>query len=559
MSKETSESVKREVVRLYFLGRSYDEIKDKLGIGKATVFEIIQELRSGEGPSYENLGDLITDMRSLAVGLRKVAIAPAEAVGLFTLSKRLWELAEPAQLEHWVNMCRSVPKGEKYASSKVVQAAVRLTGLETDHGLSYDDAISKYESATRELAELGEKAEATRTALGLLEEHQSTLTQACRELEAERARLEVANADQRKQVEKLSTHCKSLEKRVTELQTAIPDLEAKDTSLRESVANLEKQLAAQEAETAERAATLQALSDLGFSREQLDQLRISVVEMEVRYGRQELYGRFVDNLANYDSCLGLESTRHSIQNDIAELSAQRDSLIAFAEKLGLEPEEVGSGVAALKVLQKKGVPPDALVSYHRLLEESAATPRAFEKMIADLGGLQKSISARQDELESIKTQIITEKKMLDELEASKKGTEIYLEFLKESTAKEIQKLTVSAKDDVNKFCQELHHDIDQWGSVRGELSKCERELKLARYFGSIPLSEQAVKSLVHDMDIGIIVQYLLLVRAWSLMKSNPKGKLPESMRIRYPGIQDYTKLELADLATWSLTLLTGGN
>ena len=98
-----------------------------------------------------------------------------------------------------------------------------------------------------------------------------------------------------------------------------------------------------------------------------------------------------------------------------------------------------------------------------------------------------------------------------------------------------------------------------WGNVRGELGKCQNELKLARYFVAIPLSEQAVSNLVNDMDATIVLQYLFLTRAWCLAKYNPKRKPPQAITRKYVGIADYTQVDLADIIMWALSVLAERN
>lgn len=559
MSKETPESVKREVVRLYFMGISYDDISHRLGIGKATVFAIIQDLRDGKVPGYEDLPEMVEDMRNLAVGLRKANIAPAEAVCLFILSKRLVELVEPAQADSWVKMCQSIPHGEKFAASRVVQAALRLTELEVEHGLSYDDAISRYNSAMSELTELGEKLRVSRTDLAQLEESKATAAEACQGLEADKSRLETTKAELTKQTQGLLSGCADLKKNAAGLQTAISVLEEKDKSMSDSIPNLEEQAARIEADIAARTATLRTLADVGFSREQLDQLRVRLVEMTVRYGEDGLTGRFLQDLANYDSCLGLEGTTASLRTEVADLTESKESLIQFARKMKLSVEEIGQGIVALGALHRNGVSPADIVSYDRLLTSVDMDPASFERLVMDFGSLEKLLADQRHDIEAVGKAIDAKTKLLEQMKAEEAGTKAYLTFLKEQTAKEMKDVAVVAKDEVSKLSQEMRHDIEAWGNVRGELARCQNELKLGRYFGAVPVSEQGLLNLARDMNAAIVVQILLLSRAWSKIKFNPKQKPPPAIARKYVGIADYTQVELADVITWALLTVAEGN
>ena len=163
-------------------------------------------------------------------------------------------------------------------------------------------------------------------------------------------------------------------------------------------------------------------------------------------------------------------------------------------------------------------------------------------MVIDLGGLEKTLSAKRGELAATSEQIETKQRTLEEMKVQEAGTKAHVAFLKESTAKDIKELADAAKGEVAKVCHELKQDVALWGNVRAELGECQSELKLARYFSTIPLSEQAVSNLVRDMDRGIIVQYLLLSRAWCKAKSNPKQKPPVAITKKYVGIANYTQV-----------------
>lgn len=559
MSKETSESVKREVVRLFYSGQSYDDISHRLGIGKATVFAIINDLRNGELTWSDDLQELVGDMRDLSVSLRKAEITPVEAIGLFIMSKRLLELVEPAQVDYWVKLCKSIPHEEKFAASQVVQAALRLTELEVEQGLSYDDTIRKYNSLTSELTELGEKVRVSRIELTKMEEGKTAAVEACRGLEAEKSRFETANAELTAQAQELSSRCTELKKSAADLQDAVSVLEEKGRSLRDSVPNLEGRVEQIEAEITERATTLKTLADVGFSREQLDQLRIRLVEMMVRYGLDGLTDRFLQNLANYDLCLGLEATTTSLRVEVAKLTQTKESLIQFAKKMKLSMEEIGEGIISVNTLQKKGVSPAHIVSYDRLLTSVGLNPESFEKLVMDFGSLEKMLDSKRHEIGAIEKEIEEKTKLLEQMEEQEKGIKAYLAFLKEQTAKEIKDIAGVAKGEVSKFSQEMRHDIEAWGTVRSELGRCQNELKLARYFGAVPVSEQGLLNLARDMDVAIVAQILLLSRTWSKLKFNPKQKPPPTITGKYVGIADYTKVELADVITWALQMVAEGS
>jgi len=89
VSREIPIDRKLELVKLYFEGLPYDDIAEKTGVAKGSVAAIVEALRAGEFPQFEQVTDMVNELRELTVGLRKADIAITEAVPLFILVKRL--------------------------------------------------------------------------------------------------------------------------------------------------------------------------------------------------------------------------------------------------------------------------------------------------------------------------------------------------------------------------------------------------------------------------------------------------------------------------------------
>ena len=123
MAKEIAQSKKLEVVKLYFEGFAYDDIVEKTGVAKGSVAAIVEALRAGEFPQFEQVTDIVNELRDLTVGLRKTGVGITEAAPLLILVKKLIGLGvEPPHLESWVKMCQIVPEGE-FSRSQIIQAA----------------------------------------------------------------------------------------------------------------------------------------------------------------------------------------------------------------------------------------------------------------------------------------------------------------------------------------------------------------------------------------------------------------------------------------------------
>lgn len=81
-------------------------------------------------------------------------------------------------------------------------------------------------------------------------------------------------------------------------------------------------------------------------------------------------------------------------------------------------------------------------------------------------------------------------------------------------------------------------------------------MRLARYFTTIPLTEGALPSLVEEITAALVIQHLTLALAWCRQKLNPKLRPPRPIIKKYYTISEYTAVELADVVTWALLVLT---
>ncbi len=60
-----------EVLKLYFMGRSYDEIVKEAWASKDSVMNVIKELKEGRYPGFKQVLDLIDELRDIAVEIKK--------------------------------------------------------------------------------------------------------------------------------------------------------------------------------------------------------------------------------------------------------------------------------------------------------------------------------------------------------------------------------------------------------------------------------------------------------------------------------------------------------
>jgi chromosome segregation ATPase len=557
MSTSIPLSKRLEVVKLYFEGLSYDEIVKRTGVAKGSVAAIVEALKDGQFPQFEQLTEHLNELREMVVAFKKSQISPSEAIFLFIIVKKLIPLGvEPAQLESWVTMCRAVPGGE-FSRSQIIRAASKLAELE-EKGLSYDQTLESLRSSSAELerlrVELAELRDEETKLHGSIEE----LTQENRCLEAESIRLQgKLNAMAVKEREE-EDRLQELGEQVKQCQEEVAQLETEKGRLKEETSKLQERALALEKQVNEKAETLRNLEEVGFPRDQLNRLRDRLNEIAQKHGTGEVVNKFFGYLKTYEVLADMEVTKEKLSEEVRSLVEERESLATLAQKLGLTSEEIGEGIAAIKSLQRKGVSPAMIVSYERILTAAGLAPESFEKVVADFTSIEKALTARNRELASLTQELEEKGQALKELQAELGKVRQSIASLRDLGVRQISSMRNSAAAEVKSLSQNLHDDISKWGDMRAEMGELEEELKLARYFVKLPLSEESLSELVEDLDTPIIIQYLTIALSWCREKLNPKLRPPREITKKYYSIGEYTEVELADVLIWALLMLIGG-
>ncbi|MBI2858064.1 MAG: hypothetical protein HYX90_03200 [Chloroflexi bacterium] len=168
------------------------------------------------------------------------------------------------------------------------------------------------------------------------------------------------------------------------------------------------------------------------------------------------------------------------------------------------------------------------------------------------------LTATRRELEKRRQESEAETQIVEALKGEEGGVKRSITALRESAVKEIKDTATSAAAEVKQLCQGLRQNITTWGNVKAEIGKYQEELKLARYFTVLPLSEQALSSLVEDIGLPVVMQYLVIALSWCRKKLNPKLKPSKAILRKYYSISEYTEVELTDVITWALLMLVEG-
>jgi DNA repair exonuclease SbcCD ATPase subunit len=557
MGKEITQARRVMVARLYFEGLPYDEIARKADIAKGSVAAIVEELKHGSFPQFEHLTELLTELRDMVVTLKKSKMSSTEAVYLFAVVKRLIPLGvEPSQLESWIEMCRSVPE-EELPRSEIIGAATRLAKMERQ-GMSYDEAIHSLNNSLAEVKRLEEKVSSLRAEQTQLEKKARSLREASPGLEREIKRLTEEQKRAEKSYDELISGCRKLEQDIEQRKAVLTPLEKKEEELNKRLPQLERKIEVLQKELADGAEAIRKLEDAGFAKDDLAKLDRVLSEIAERYGKDDVAARFFAYLDSYDSLLEMEHTKDKLTLEIENLAKQRDTLAELGKKWELAADDVTQGIAALRAISRKGVSPAVIVSYQRALTEAGTNPQSFQKLVEEFGGLGQVLAARRGELKGLADTLETKAAVLKELKEEETKLRQSIATLRDTAVKHMESTVNSATSQVEKLCQELREDIIKWGEVRAETGKYENELKLARYFAKLPLSNEALSSLVEDIGAPVVMQYLTISLVWCQTKLNLKLKPPKAVLRKYYSISEYTEVELADIVTWALLALMEG-
>ena len=556
MAKEIAQSRRLEVVKLYFEGLAYDDIVEKTGVAKGSVAAVVEALRAGEFPQFEHVTDMVNGLRDLTVGLQKAGLSITEAASLFILVEKLIGLGvEPPHLESWVRMCRAVPE-EEFSRSLIIQAASKLAKLEQE-GLSYEQTLESLRSSSAELERLEGEVTELRAEEPKLHGRKEELLQANKRLEAESTRLQgKLNAMAVKEKEQ-EDRLQELGEQVKQCQDEMAQLETEKNKLRSETSKLQERALALEKQVTDKTEELRNLDEVGFPRHHLGRLRNRLSEIAQRHGTGEVVNRFFGYLENYEALVGIEATKEKLIEEVKALEQERESLAKLAQRLELTSEEIAEGIAAIKSLRRKGVLPPTIVSYERMLTVAGVAPESFEKIVADFSSVEKALTAKGGELDRVAQEMEEKGQAVRELQAEMAKVRQSIISLRDSGVKQINGMRSSAVADVKQLCRGLHDDIKRWGDMRAEMGELEEELKLARYFVKLPLSEEALSELVEDLATPIIIQYLTIALSWCREKLNPKLRPPREITKKYYSIGEYTEVELADVLIWALLMLIG--
>jgi len=537
--RELTERKKLQILRLFLEGYSYDDISARSDVAKGTVVNVVNDLRAGRFPAFADVAELVDVLRELSTELRRRGGGVSEALLGNAFFFRLSEIGvTPDKLWLWEAMCREMSPAEA-PLKEFTAAALELFRLTQETGESYDSVAAKWSELHAESESLEQEVEGLKSAKEELKRTQVTLTKDVQRLMDEKSALDKAVAELSTKHEVLKKENSQLETTCHSLTTEVEQLQAKSTIL---------------------GPVVERLDTLGFSKSELETLRVKLERLASREGltSEQLRVRFFDDFANYDNLLNFEKKKEELEGEVARLEAQKESLQKTTSRLGVPHHEVEEAVKSLTSLKRRGITPSVVASYYRVLSQAEVGPDELEGEVLELGGLKKAITSSTQALKRLEEEEGEHIKVVEALWAEEAGIKATIRELTEWGQRVIEESQEKALTAVEQATQRMAREIREWGEARAELGAYLDDLKRARYFTRLPLSSETLEGYIQDISPLVISQGFQVILLWCLRKLNPKLRPPQWVVRKYYGISEYTNFELVDLVRWSLEGFTEG-
>ena len=537
--KELTERKKLQILKLFLEGYSYDQISTEAAVGKGTVVNVVKDFQAGHFPAFTDVAELVDVLRELSVELRRRGGGVSEALLGIAFFFRLGEMGvTPEKLWLWEAMCREMSPSEEHLQ-EFTAAALELFRLSQETGESYNSIAVKWSELHAESESLEQEMEDLRSAKEELERTQVTLTKDVQRLMGEKSALDKAVAELSARRETLKKENSQLETTCHSLTTEVEQLQAKSTIL---------------------GPVVERLDTLGFCESELETLKVKLDGFASGHGltSEQLTVRFFDDLANYGDLLSFEKKKEELEGEVARLEAQKESLQKTTSRLGVPHHEVEEAVKSLASLKRRGIMPSVVASYYRVLSQAEVGPDELEGEVLELGGLKKAITSRSEALKRLEEEQAQRIKVVEALRAEEAGIKATIQELTEWGQRVIEESQEKALTAVEQATQRMAEEIEEWGDSRAELGAYLDDLKRARYFTRLPLSDEALENYIQDMSPLVVTQGLQMVLFWCLRKLNLKFRPPRWVVRKYYSIGEYTDVELADLVRWSLDAFNEG-
>jgi len=421
------------------------------------------------------------------------------------------------------------------------------------------------------------------------------------QLRGEHERIKTAISDAKKTLENLNNEITTCGNRITELGKEEGELDQRIGEKEETLRKAED------------------IEEAGFTAEMLVNLGEKIKKIGSKHGLRpdKAVDAFFEDLKSWDEKLGLEPKLNKLRMEIGAKKSELDRCTSDLEALQAKHSAEKVVIDEWKAMKRRGIGPDHIFAWGRTLEKLNMNPVEFEAELRDYSTLRQHVSELQERVDGLKkyerefqAKVQTLEGRRDEIEGAirelkntaVKKIEDLIEKVEELTKKgiknleelaekgiknlegmdqqakittgagleELRKMADQAKTQFSELRQGAESEIKRAGEVKAEADEqigrlraiaetFGAELKNARYFMKLPLSEEALDKLAEDLNPIVVQQYLNIAHAWCLKKFNPKLKPPEEIvPKKYFSISSYTGVELADAVRMALLMLVSG-
>jgi DNA repair exonuclease SbcCD ATPase subunit len=169
--------LRKQIVKLYLKGSTYEECAEKTGVSFSSCRNIIDELKKRRYGEYESFLDELEELRSLNQQLRtNNRSLPQAAQGLNIFNSLVEMGIDPPKLAEALTLARRIAPPD-FPIKSFVQAGMRIIELEEKTGTPFEDLHAQYEQEDAEIKQLRKRRESIEQDIKTANERlQETLT-----------------------------------------------------------------------------------------------------------------------------------------------------------------------------------------------------------------------------------------------------------------------------------------------------------------------------------------------------------------------------------------------
>jgi chromosome segregation ATPase len=296
-----------EVARCYLLGSTYAEIEEKTSVSHGSVANIIKEFETGKLTVPGVASDRVDDLRQLSFELAKKGMEPAQALLGITLFQRFTDSGVvPSEVDQWCELVKLFCS-EGLPPKKFFEAALKLHQLEEAEGKPFKALSQEYDSLKQKTAVLGSEVDS---------------------LDKEKKKLAG-------EVESLASELNTRTAELEEVKVTLAQDKKERDQLKEDIEGLKKVKANLGSEVDGREKSLKAIKELGFSEEDLLQLR-DLLDSMAKGGAvdaAQVKNKFFSALDHFEELSGLEKATKEEAKSLQEMLEKKSLFVGEITEL----------------------------------------------------------------------------------------------------------------------------------------------------------------------------------------------------------------------------------